>query len=208
MNNHIGERLQVIRKSKNLTQTEFGKIFGVTHAHISSIERGKENPSEMFILFIIEKFKIDEKWFRSGEGEMYSLDGINTTTDNGNLKKFDMLNTQLINYISNINGQELKIAIKLLSYFNCMLIIEDFEKDIRISYLQNLQIIFKDIDMLFADANSLAILKDRSGNYKDLLRLSSKTNEHLTNIDKAIKEVLNMYIDKYISYDELGFKCF
>lgn len=208
MSSHIGERLQEIRKSKNLTQTEFGKMFGVTHAHISSIERGKENPSEMFILFMIEKFKVDEKWFRLGEGEMYSLDGINTTTDNGNLKKFDMLNNQLTNYVNNINGQELKTAVKILSYFNCLLVIDDLKNDNRISYMQNLLIIIKNIDLLFANANTLTILKERSGNYKDLLRFSSETNELLTNIDKALKDILNLYIDKYIPYDELGFKCF
>lgn len=66
----IGERFRMLRKNMRLTQTEFGQMFGVTHAHISAIEKGKTNPSEMFILFIVEKLKVDEVWLRTGKGDM------------------------------------------------------------------------------------------------------------------------------------------
>ena len=40
---NVGERMKSIRKSRKLTQTQFGKKLGVTYAHISNIERGRDN---------------------------------------------------------------------------------------------------------------------------------------------------------------------
>lgn len=62
----FGERLREIRKSLKLTQTEFGNLFGLSHPHISNVENGRDNPSEMFIRFIIEKLNVDEQWLRTG----------------------------------------------------------------------------------------------------------------------------------------------
>lgn len=55
-----GEAIKAIRQRYGLSQQEFGARLGVTHAHISKIESGKENPSETLLKLIKYEFKIDK----------------------------------------------------------------------------------------------------------------------------------------------------
>lgn len=206
---NIGSRIQLLRKSKKLTQAEFGKLFGVTHAHISSIERGKENPSEMFMLFIIEKMKVSESWLRNGEGEMYADLPFSTATDSGNITKFEILAENLLEYLNSINGEELRICVDIISYFYSSLANRNFLDDkAKTDYLMSLQKIIKTMDITFCKANSLSVLKGRTEDYRDLLLFSSETQENILQINNAIKDVLNLYISLYIPDEKLGFKIF
>lgn len=67
----IGSRIRRLRKEGHFTQAEFAALFGVTHAHISAIEKGKNMPSEMFVMFICEKLHVNREWLQSGKGDMY-----------------------------------------------------------------------------------------------------------------------------------------
>lgn len=207
--NHLGERLQEIRKNKNLTQNEFGKLFGVTHAHISSIERGKEKPSEMFILFISEKFQINIEWLRNGIGDMYFSESFNVFTDEGNRIKFEYLNKQLVELIEKSNGNDLKTIVKILSYFQSSLISKkDFNENVSNIYLQELCDIVVLIDKMIADANGLSIMKEHKENYKTLLKFASQSNHAINDIQLHMKNILNLYIDKYLDIEQLGYKIF
>lgn len=55
-----GETIKAIRQRYGLSQQQFGARLGVTHAHISKIESGKENPSETLLRLIRYEFKIDK----------------------------------------------------------------------------------------------------------------------------------------------------
>lgn len=55
-----GEAIKAIRQRYGLSQQEFGARLGVTHAHISKIESGKENPSETLLKLIKYEFKINK----------------------------------------------------------------------------------------------------------------------------------------------------
>lgn len=207
--NSIGERIQVLRKSKKLTQADFGKMFGVTHAHISSIERGRENPSEMFMLFIIEKLDINESWLRTGQGEMYSISNFDTSTDSGNMTKFEMMNKNLVDYLGTIAGDELKIMVKIISYFQSSLMNGDFmENEKRMAYLKDLENIVTILDMTFTNAHMLTALKERSENYRTLLKFTAESNKNINEISSTIKNILNLYIELYITNEKLGFNVF
>lgn len=205
----IGKRLQELRKDKNLTQAEFGKLFGVTHAHISSIERGKENASEMFILFISEKLHVNEKWLKTGEGEKYIASNFDTRTDEGNIVKFKKLDESLVEYVKTQEGDKLRRIVQILS--RCLSLVEndDFNtEEKRIEYLENLEKIFKILDVTFANANGLTIMKDRKEDYKALLKFSTKANNEMLAVTNSIRNILNLYIDKYASDEKIGFRIF
>ena len=69
MNDRI---LQVRQHPKiNLSQEAFGKRLGLTGSGISLIESGRRNASEQVILSICREFNVNERWLRSGEGEMF-----------------------------------------------------------------------------------------------------------------------------------------
>jgi transcriptional regulator with XRE-family HTH domain len=46
----LGLKVKSIRLSKNLTQTELANIIGKDHPSINRLERGKINPSYIFLL--------------------------------------------------------------------------------------------------------------------------------------------------------------
>lgn len=51
-----GAQIKEIRQKNGLSQQEFGARLGVTHAHISKIESGKENASETLLRLIRYEF--------------------------------------------------------------------------------------------------------------------------------------------------------
>lgn len=66
----IKDRIKFIRTSKNLSQDEFGKIINLSRSQIAGYETGAKNITDRAMNDICREFKINEKWLRSGEGEM------------------------------------------------------------------------------------------------------------------------------------------
>jgi len=68
----IGERMKAVRKSLGLNQTEFGEKIGFKQALIGQMENGSRNVLDRTILLLCEKYCVNEKWLRTGEGCMFS----------------------------------------------------------------------------------------------------------------------------------------
>lgn len=67
----MNKRLKQIRLAWGLSQEEFGKRIGIeSRAHISSLENGTRNITDRIVKDICREFTINEKWLRTGEGEM------------------------------------------------------------------------------------------------------------------------------------------
>lgn len=66
-----GERVRKIRKEKELTLEKFGEKVGVTKQTVSRIENGVNSLTEQMLLSICREFDVNEKWLRTGEGEMF-----------------------------------------------------------------------------------------------------------------------------------------
>lgn len=67
----IKERIKQIRKSKDLTQVEFGKLIGVKGNTITNYETGLRTPTDAVINNICKTFGVDEEWLRTGNGDMF-----------------------------------------------------------------------------------------------------------------------------------------
>ncbi|EHI98008.1 helix-turn-helix domain protein [Clostridium sp. DL-VIII] len=67
----MNERLKAIRKELNLSQDSFAKQLGITGPGISKIESGSRNLTEQMIKSICREFNVNEKWLRTGEGDMF-----------------------------------------------------------------------------------------------------------------------------------------
>lgn len=67
----IQERVKALRKHFDLSQAEFGKQLGVSRDVISNLEYGRVAVSDLIINMICAKFGVNEKWLRTGEGEMF-----------------------------------------------------------------------------------------------------------------------------------------
>ena len=66
----IGFRIKQIRKDASLTQGEFGARIGISLSGVSSLEVGKNTPSEQTIRAICSEFSINREWLVDGIGEM------------------------------------------------------------------------------------------------------------------------------------------
>ena len=64
------DRICTLRKSLNLSQTEFGSKIGVKQGSISAWESGGKSPSGSAIVSICQTFGVREEWLRTGAEPM------------------------------------------------------------------------------------------------------------------------------------------
>ena len=67
----MNERLKQLRTVLGLSQEAFGETVGVTKASISRIESGINSLSDRMILSIVTQHNVNERWLRTGEGDMF-----------------------------------------------------------------------------------------------------------------------------------------
>lgn len=67
----INERIKELRKHLDLSQTEFGKRFGVGLGVIRNFEYGITAPNDIQIDLICVTFHVNREWLTTGEGEMF-----------------------------------------------------------------------------------------------------------------------------------------
>lgn len=67
------ERFKLIRKKEHLSQTDFGKILGVSRDVIGNIEYGRVEPKMLLINHLCDVFSINKDWLLTGNGEMYTI---------------------------------------------------------------------------------------------------------------------------------------
>ena len=67
------DRIIALRKALNLNQTDFGKRIGLTASGISNIEVGSREVQERHVKLILSEFpSVNEKWLRTGQGDMFN----------------------------------------------------------------------------------------------------------------------------------------
>ena len=73
----IGKNIRKIRTTKGLSQTEFGKLFGLTRGSIGSYEEGRAEPRIDTLLQIANKFSISLDEITSKDITVNQLSGFN-----------------------------------------------------------------------------------------------------------------------------------
>lgn len=66
----MGDRIKALRQSLGLTQQEFAEKIGIKRGAIANYEIGR-NISDVVINSICMTFNVNERWLRTGEGEMF-----------------------------------------------------------------------------------------------------------------------------------------
>lgn len=70
METTIGERIAMVRKSRDYTLEKFGEAIGIKKGSVSLLERGINTPADRTIFMICDRFHVSEQWLRTGEGDM------------------------------------------------------------------------------------------------------------------------------------------
>ncbi|MDO5696207.1 MAG: helix-turn-helix transcriptional regulator [Eubacteriales bacterium] len=73
----MNERIKQLRKTLKLSGAKFGEKIGLKQSAVSLIENGRNNATDQTITSICREFNVNERWLRTGEGEMFNaLDDI------------------------------------------------------------------------------------------------------------------------------------
>ena len=72
----INVRFKKLRKTCKKTQTDFGKILGISSSGIANIETGQRSVTEKHLIMLSnwEEYHVNIDWLRTGEGEMFLPD--------------------------------------------------------------------------------------------------------------------------------------
>ena len=66
----IIDRFSQLRKLRELTQVEFGKLLGISGSAITQMEKGQTKINEKHIKLISGTLGLNEVWLRTGKGSM------------------------------------------------------------------------------------------------------------------------------------------
>lgn len=67
----MSDRIKLVRKTFNLTQSEFGERIGVKGNTVTGYETGIRTPSDAILISICREFNVNETWLRTGKGDMF-----------------------------------------------------------------------------------------------------------------------------------------
>jgi len=67
----VNERIRQLRKALNMYQTDFSKAIRVSKSYTAEIENGHRVANDRIIRLICLTFGANEKWLKTGEGEMF-----------------------------------------------------------------------------------------------------------------------------------------
>lgn len=71
MQNKFSERLKEILWTLEARKNVFAAILGVSAPYITQLTKGDREPSEQLVTSICRSFDMDQRWVRTGEGDMY-----------------------------------------------------------------------------------------------------------------------------------------
>lgn len=64
-------RIKQLRKLLGLTQEEFSQRLSLSQSAVTNYETGYREPQDAIIRSICREFDVNERWLRTGEGEMF-----------------------------------------------------------------------------------------------------------------------------------------
>jgi len=77
----MNKRIQQLRKSLGLSQSEFGAALGVSYGAISKIESGANNVTDSMIKLICSTYHVNRQWLTEGIGDMFTPEDLDALID-------------------------------------------------------------------------------------------------------------------------------
>lgn len=192
----INERFKTVRKALKLTQKQYAEELGISQAHLSGIENGKENPSLMLIKLISAKFGVNEKWLTDESGNIFIKDnGFDSVTDEGLKAKYQTMKDFLEKQIAEQTGENLKNIVQSYSHFVSLVTMPGLDEENQGNYLEALCGINNVLEQITYNSYMLKSVSD--SNYKALLQHKTKVDTGISKIDEGIKKTLSCYLAQY-----------
>lgn len=95
----ICERLKTLLSELNISQRQFALKINLDPGYFSRIIQGKVIPPDRILLLIANVFNVNKTWLETGEGEIFSNQGISLAKKQV-LESIDSLTDEQINAVS------------------------------------------------------------------------------------------------------------
>ena len=70
----VNRRIKQVRESLKLSQMKFSKVISLSSGYLAGVEVEKRKVNDRIIKLICASFKVNEKWLRNGEGDIFCQD--------------------------------------------------------------------------------------------------------------------------------------
>jgi transcriptional regulator with XRE-family HTH domain len=70
----VNHRIKHVREALRLSQVQFSRVISLSSGYLAGVEVEKRKANDRLIKLICSAFKVNEKWLRAGEGEMFNQD--------------------------------------------------------------------------------------------------------------------------------------
>ena len=114
----IAQRMKLLRKELQMTQTDFGRAIGLSQGYFTSIESGKRHITDRTVTAICHTFHVEEKWLRFGEGEMFAKERNNVIDEIARTYRLDSMERIMVESFLSISPKQRK---GIIAYFNQMI---------------------------------------------------------------------------------------
>jgi transcriptional regulator with XRE-family HTH domain len=70
----VNRRIKQVRQALRLSQVQFSRVISLSSGYLAGVEVEKRRVNERLIKLICSSFNVNEKWLKTGEGEMFNQD--------------------------------------------------------------------------------------------------------------------------------------
>ena len=97
----LSEKIKLIRKANNLTQSEFAKSIGVSRSNLANIEIEKVEPTPLFINCVSLMYNVNKNWLLDDSNN--DLSALNGSTNLLTLitEKYEQLDDRYKKFVEN-----------------------------------------------------------------------------------------------------------
>lgn len=95
----ICKRLRTLLNELNISQRQFAMKINLDPGYFSRIMQGKVTPPDRILLLIENVFNVNKAWLESGEGEIFSNQGVSLAKKQV-LEAVDTLTDEQVNAVS------------------------------------------------------------------------------------------------------------
>ncbi|MDR1443755.1 MAG: helix-turn-helix domain-containing protein [Treponema sp.] len=68
----VNQRIKQVRQALRLSQVQFSRVISLSSGYLAGVEVEKRKVNERLVKLICSSFNVNEKWLKSGEGEIFS----------------------------------------------------------------------------------------------------------------------------------------
>ncbi|MEF2919617.1 MAG: helix-turn-helix transcriptional regulator [Acutalibacteraceae bacterium] len=102
----IYDRFKTLRKTKKLSQTEFGERVGVSRSVITNIEYKLVEPKELLIKQVCKEYRVNYLWLTKGKGDMFDESEDMLLDELAEEYKLDELDKKIVEVYIKLSHQE------------------------------------------------------------------------------------------------------